>query len=109
MLAALLLNLNGQSPPAQPNPQHWGRFPFVRRRHSSASTSAFIEEDIEEAEYIDPVVNLQSIDFDGVALDALEKVQVKLKAETFVDLEARQEERRRAQEEEEILMLWMED
>lgn len=98
MLAALLLN--AKQPQAQQIPQRWGGFTLVRRRASKGVEEEEIVEEIEQ-----PVI----IDFDGVATDALEKIQVKLKAETFIDIEAGQEERRRAQEEEEILMLWMED
>ena len=93
-------------PPVVTEREHWGHWPLVRKRTSTSS--AFEEEEETEiavAETVDeipievPVLRTKPLNWDGVAFDALQKAQDKIKAETFVDIAARKEERRRAQEE----------
>lgn len=98
-----------------PSQDHWGHWPFVRRRLTSTSTGieeevieAFVEE-VEEALDEGVQIRVPEPDWSRVLDEALEKIQAKLQQERFIDLPRRKEERKRLAELARLELIRIED
>lgn len=97
-------------------PEHWGHWPFVRRKLTSTSTGveeevieAFVEEVEQEIEQATEGVYVRAPDWNRILDEALASIQERLAQERVFDLPARKQERRRIAEIARLELIRLED